>query len=203
MWLFADKKIIFDKITKFLTNRQFWGWPQYGVASLCNELLTEFSSNQFGTLHRCCKHIENVHVILCWWKNNFWQNYRIFNLDNYEVRPQYRAASLCNQLLSEFSSIQFEFLHRYYKHIEDVHVTFCWQKFFFDKIIAFLTLTFQTLVFSIGWCWRVLWGGWGRGRWGYRARGRNWWRDRARDTLGHHLCLTAAISSFFFFILIF
>ena len=40
-------------------------------------------------------------------------------------------------------------------------------------------------------------GGGGEGGGGYRARDRNWCRDRARDTLGHHLCLTAAISSFF------
>ena len=31
---------------------------------------------------------------------------------------------MCNQLLSEFSIILFETWHRYYKHIEDVHVTF-------------------------------------------------------------------------------
>ena len=35
---------------------------------------------------------------------------------------------LCNQLLSEFSSNQFETLRIYYKHFEDVHVTFCRQK---------------------------------------------------------------------------
>ena len=26
---------------------------QYGVASLCNQLLSEYSGNQFETLHRC------------------------------------------------------------------------------------------------------------------------------------------------------
>ena len=45
------------------------------------------------------------------------------DLDNFQVRLQYGVASLCNQLLPEFSSNQFETLHRYYKHIEDVHVT--------------------------------------------------------------------------------
>ena len=35
---------------------------------------------------------------------------------------------LCNQLHSEFSSDQFETLHRIYKHIEDVHVTFSRQE---------------------------------------------------------------------------
>ena len=43
---------------------------QYGVESLCNQLLPDFSSNQFGTLHRCYKHIENVHVIFSRQGNN-------------------------------------------------------------------------------------------------------------------------------------
>ena len=37
---------------------------QYWVASLCNQPLPEFSSNKFETLHRCYKHIEDVHVTL-------------------------------------------------------------------------------------------------------------------------------------------
>ena len=41
------------------------------------------------------------------------------DLDNFQVRLQYGIASLCNQLLPEFSSYQFETLHRCYKHIED------------------------------------------------------------------------------------
>ena len=36
---------------------------QYGVASLCNQLLSELSGNQFETLHRCYKHIEDEHMI--------------------------------------------------------------------------------------------------------------------------------------------
>ena len=36
---------------------------------------------------------------------------------------------------------QFETLHIYYKHIEDVHVTFfAGEKIIFDKITAFLTV---------------------------------------------------------------
>ena len=99
---------------------------QYGVASLCNQLLSQFSSNQFEILHRCYKHIENVHVTLNRQENNFWQNYGILDLDldNFQVKLQYWVASLCNQLLPEFSSNQFEILHRCYKHIENVHVTF-------------------------------------------------------------------------------
>ena len=57
---------------------------------------------------------------------------------NFEIRLQYRVASLCYQLLPEFSSNQFETVHRCYKHIEDVHVTFCRRKIIFDKITAFL-----------------------------------------------------------------
>ena len=94
---------------------------QYWVASLCNQLLPEFSSNQFETLHRCYKHIEDVHVTFSRQENNFWQNYSILDLDNFQVRLQYGVGSLCNQLLPEFSSNQF--FHRCYKHIEDVHVT--------------------------------------------------------------------------------
>ena len=82
MLIFAGEKIIFDKITAF------WTWTifrlgfnldldnfqvrlQYGVASLCNQLLPEFSSNQFETLHRCYKHIEDVHVTFSRQENNF------------------------------------------------------------------------------------------------------------------------------------
>ena len=61
-------------------------------------------------------------------ENNFLQNYSILDLDNFQVRLQYCVASLCNQLLSEFSSNQFETLDRCYKHIEDVHVTFSRQE---------------------------------------------------------------------------
>ena len=32
---------------------------QHGVASLCNQLLPGFASNQFETLHRCYKHNED------------------------------------------------------------------------------------------------------------------------------------------------
>ena len=56
----------------------------------------------------------------------------MLDLDNFQarlqVRLQYWVASLCNQLLPEFSGNQFETLHRCYKHIEDVHVTFSRQE---------------------------------------------------------------------------
>ena len=35
---------------------------QHGVASLCNQFLPEFSSNQFETLYICYKHIKDMHV---------------------------------------------------------------------------------------------------------------------------------------------
>ena len=111
---------------------------QYWVASLCNQLLPEFSSNQFETLHRCYKHIEDGHVSFSRQENNFWQNYGILDLENFQVRLQYWVASLCNQLLPEFSSNQFESFHRCYKHIEDVHVTFR-KNIIFNKITAFRT----------------------------------------------------------------
>ena len=53
---------------------------------------------------------------------------RHLDLDKFNVSLQHRAASLCNQLLSGFSSNQFETLHRCYKHIENVHMTFCRQE---------------------------------------------------------------------------
>ena len=42
-----------------------------GVASLCNQLLTEFSNNQFETFHRCYKHIEDVHMTFNRQENHF------------------------------------------------------------------------------------------------------------------------------------
>ena len=71
-------------------------------------------------------HIDDMHVTVQKRKNNFDKITAFSTLDNIEVRLQYWVESLCNQLLSEFSSIQT--LHRYYKHIENVHVTFCRQK---------------------------------------------------------------------------
>ena len=61
---------------------------QYGVASLCNQLLSEFSNFQFETLQRCYKHIEDVHVTFCRRNTNIWQNYDVFDLDSFEVRFQ-------------------------------------------------------------------------------------------------------------------
>ena len=56
-------------------------------------------------------------------ETKFCQNDGILDLDNFQARLPYGVASLCNQLLPEFSSNQFETLHRCHKHTEDVHVT--------------------------------------------------------------------------------
>ena len=79
-------------------------------------------------------------------------------------------------------------LHRYYKHIEDVHVT----KRIFDKITAFFTWTYQTLEFIIdGMCWRVL---------GVdRTRGRDWCRNRARGRDWHE-GITCVLQTQFFWL---
>ena len=50
---------------------KFQVWLQCWVASLCNQLLPEFSSNQFETINRCYKHIEDVHVTFSRQENNF------------------------------------------------------------------------------------------------------------------------------------
>ena len=120
---------------------QNWTYTLFALSgrSLCYQPLPEFWSNPFETLHWCYKCIEDVHVTFCRGKNNFWQSYGIFDLDKFKVSLQHRVASLCNQLLPGVSSNQFETLHKCYKHIEDVHVTFCRQKIIFDKIMAFLT----------------------------------------------------------------
>ena len=145
---------------------------QYWVASLCNQLLTEILCNQFETLHRCFKHNEDVHVTFSRQENYFWQNYGILDLDKFQVMLQFWVASLCKQLLPGFGSNQFETLHRWYKHNEDLHMTFSrqennfWQNYGildldnFQVMLqywvatAILTLTFQTLLSSIDWmCW--------------------------------------------------
>ena len=58
-------------------------------------------------------------------ENNFRQNFGIFYLDNFQLMLQYGVLTLCNQLLPEVSSNKLQTLHRCYKHIEDMHLTFC------------------------------------------------------------------------------
>ena len=71
--------------------------------------------DHFETMHTCCGYIEDMYV-------NF------ADKDNFEVSLQRRVASLCNRLLPGFASNQFETLHRYYKHNEDVHMIFSKQE---------------------------------------------------------------------------
>ena len=98
------------------------------MTSLCNQFLQGYASNRFETLQRCYKRIEDVHVTFLQTKKYFLTNYSIFDLNNFEVRFLNGLASLCNQLLSGCSSIQFEISHRYYKRIEVMHVTFSRRK---------------------------------------------------------------------------
>ena len=68
---FSVQEIINDKITAILDLDNFQVRLQYGKASLCNQLLLQFSSNQFETMHTCCECIEDLHVNFCRRKNNF------------------------------------------------------------------------------------------------------------------------------------
>ena len=120
------KKSFLTKLRHFGL-RQFSVRLRYGVASACDQLFPEFSSNEFETLHRCYKRIEDVHMNFGRQENHF----GIMDLDNFQVRLQYWVANLCNELLSEFSSNHFETLHKCYKYIEDVHVTFSRQENYF------------------------------------------------------------------------
>ena len=51
-----------------------------------------FASNQFKTLHRFYKHIEDVHIIFSKQENHFGQSYGILDLDNFQVWLQYGVA---------------------------------------------------------------------------------------------------------------
>ena len=93
------------------------------VWSLCNQLLLQFSMDHFETMYTCCGYIEDLHLNFCRRKNNFDKITAFSTLDNFEVSLQRLVASLRNQLPGSASN-QFETLHRCYKHIEDVHVTF-------------------------------------------------------------------------------
>ena len=55
---------VLDEILNLIesVSEDFLPTLQYWVASFCNQLLPEYSSNQFETLRRCYKHIEDVHV---------------------------------------------------------------------------------------------------------------------------------------------
>ena len=107
---------------------------------MCIQLLPGFASNQFETLHRLYKHNnEDVHVIFSKQENNFGQNYGILDLDNFQVSLQYGVASLCNQLLTEFSSNQFEIFQEVISILKMCMCLLADKKIISDKIAAFWT----------------------------------------------------------------
>ena len=94
------------------------------------------------TMHTCCGYIEDVHVNFCRGKiifdkiTAFW-TYTIFrlgfnlDLENLQVRLQYGVASLCNQLLPEFSDV--------ISILKMCMRLLAGKKIIFDKITAFWT----------------------------------------------------------------
>ena len=50
---------------------------------MCDQLLLKFSMDHFETMYTGCGYIEDVHVNFCRRKNNFLQNYGIFDLKGY------------------------------------------------------------------------------------------------------------------------
>ena len=79
MWVFGGAIINFDRITAFQTLGILGNVLHCMVWSLCNQLLLQFSVDHFETIHTCCGYIEDVHVTFCRRKNNFLQNYGIFD----------------------------------------------------------------------------------------------------------------------------
>ena len=70
-------------------------------------------------------------------------NYGISDIVDFEIMLQCRVTSLCNQLLPEFSSNQFETSQRCYKHVEDVYLTFK------EEIISTKLQHFTSIVASL------------------------------------------------------
>ena len=166
MWLFAVEKLLFDKIQHFRL-RQFWGFASVEGSIFFNQLLQEFSSNQFETLDICYKYIEDVHVTYWRWKKQLLTKSRHFGLSQiwgYAVILDSNSPRIFKQSMRNYA----EMFQRCFKHTEDTHVTFLRKKqYFFDKITAFATLTVQTIVNSMDWIcsgsgvgmgWGVGWG---------------------------------------------
>ena len=77
--------------------------------------------DHFETMHTCCGYIEDVHRTFSKQGINlFEKSYGI--LGDFQVRLQY-GEKVCVINFSQFSSNQFETLHRCYKHTENVHET--------------------------------------------------------------------------------
>ena len=67
-----------------------------------------------------------------------------------EVSLLIQFSRLCNQLLAEFSGNQLATFHRYFTHIEKVHVTFAAEKHFVMKLRVFSLRQFLRSGFDIG-----------------------------------------------------
>ena len=76
--------------------RQLFCIVGYGVCVINSSYIL---MNYLETMQTYCGYIKDVHVNFCRPKNNFRQNYSMFDLHNLEVSLQHRVASLCNQLL--------------------------------------------------------------------------------------------------------
>ena len=83
---------------------------------LCIQFLLEFSNNRFESLHRCYNYTENMYVSLCNENKRYFmtklQNF--FLLFHFWDKALIWRATLCNQLLLQFSGVQFESFHRCY-----------------------------------------------------------------------------------------
>ena len=80
MWVFGGARINFDRITGLSTLVILGNFLHCRVWSLCNQLLLQFSTDHFETMHICCGYIEDVHVNFCRRKNNFLTKLRHFRL---------------------------------------------------------------------------------------------------------------------------
>ena len=120
MCLLGSKKIIFDKITPvwqhtFVSPSAF---SRRAVVNYWRKYVHEVLVNRLGGLSLPRKSVvrltDRPDMTLDVYRGrkttnqHEQQNYSILDLDNFQVWLQYGVASLCNQLLPEFSSNQFE-----------------------------------------------------------------------------------------------
>ena len=84
-----------------------------------------------------------MHVTFSRQENNFWQNYDILDLDNFQVRLQVRlqywVAILCNQLLPEFQAINLKLCTDVIGILKMCMWLLAGKKILFDKVTAFWT----------------------------------------------------------------
>ena len=132
------KKCFFYKLTGFLTCHFRKTAPSklwLIVHTLWNQLLLELSLDLFKTLQICYRHIEDEHEEVWWWKNIFWQTYRVFNL---AILRWPIVHTLWNHLLLKLLLDLFNTLQICYRHIEDVHEeVWCWKNTFLTNFLGF------------------------------------------------------------------